>query len=424
MLLLRPADQPIVNAPLTVTNGTKQVQKCLESTTFDHSGRNILSVHLMLASEQQIHPDLTLEKLKLELASNPAVKRIFSPLTKEWYTEGEACTCTAYTPVPVHANIDGVDIKFDASVVVFPQGVCLVPNEERCYSISKQEPTSEARIDERASLVGSFAVPDANPIPLRGMVETGSGVPIMSFSAFNRVALHTGVALQPHQIDLYAANGKTIKTFGIAERVRFQLGGYEFDTNFVVLDDAHGLDDFLLGRKFLRAYNVLVDLTAMKIVVRAPAKPVWHHAPAQTSDEILSSTVVLDQDVVLQPFQRAVLRAKVVTSDLEAFAFRNVVKKFATPNRVLKNTLFLEDTIASVGETGVFYVSAGNLTSNAQKVKSGTMLGTAAPVRLVYHAVPHCAQVHKEESDEKSKSPYDFVDRIYSEIDLSTQSKL
>ena len=179
----------------------------------------------------------------------------------------------------------------------------------------------------------------------------------------------------------------------------------------------------MLGRNFLRAYNVLVDLSAIKIVVRAPAKPVWHHAHAQTSDETLSSTVVLDQDVVLHPFERAVLHAKVVTSDMEASAFRNVVINFATSNRVLKKTIFVEDTIASVGETGVFYVSVGSLTSNAQKVKIGTILGTAAPVRLVYHAVPQCAQVNKEEGDEKSKSLNGFVNRIYSEIDLSSQSK-
>ena len=176
VLMLRPADQATVNAPLTVTCGTKQVQTGLESTTFDPSGRTLLSVHLVLASEQQKRPDLTLEKLKLELASNSAFKKISLPLPKDWYTEGEAITCTAYTPVPVHDNIDGVDMKFDASVVVdvFPQGVCLGPHELRCYSISKQEPTGEAHIDERASLVVSFAVPDANPIPLRGMVDTGS----------------------------------------------------------------------------------------------------------------------------------------------------------------------------------------------------------------------------------------------------------
>ena len=52
------------------------------------------------------------------------------------------------------------------------------------------------------------------------------------------------------------------------------------------------------------------------------------------------------------------------------------------------------------------------------------MLCTAAPVRLVYHAVPQSLRAHKEEGDEKSKSPNDFVNRIYSEIDLSSQSKI
>ena len=99
VLMLRPADQTTVNAPLTVTCGTKQVQTTLESTTFDPSGRTLQSVHLMLASEQQILPDLTLEKVKLEQASNPAVKRISLPLAKEWYTEGEASTVHAqHTP--------------------------------------------------------------------------------------------------------------------------------------------------------------------------------------------------------------------------------------------------------------------------------------------------------------------------------------
>ena len=82
VLLLRSADQPTVNAPLTVTCGTKQVQTSLGSTIFDPSGPTILSVHLMLASEQQIRPDLTLEKLKLELASNPVVKKISLPHAK------------------------------------------------------------------------------------------------------------------------------------------------------------------------------------------------------------------------------------------------------------------------------------------------------------------------------------------------------
>ena len=129
----------------------------------------------------------------------------------------------------------------------FPPGLCLGPQELKCFNINHQEPTGEARIDERASLVISFVVPHAAPIPLRGLVDTGSGVSILTFSAFNRVAAQTGTVLKPYQIDFYVANEKTIKTFGLAEQILFQLSGYELGTNFVVVDDAMGVEDFRLG---------------------------------------------------------------------------------------------------------------------------------------------------------------------------------
>ena len=125
-----------------------------------------------------------------------------------------------------------------------PPGICLGPQELKCYNINRQEPTGEARIDERASLVVSLIVPQAAPIPLRGLIDTGSGVSILTFSAFSRVAVQTGAVLKPYQIDLYDANGKTIKTFGMVERVRFQLGRYELETNIVVVDDAMGVGGF------------------------------------------------------------------------------------------------------------------------------------------------------------------------------------
>ena len=62
---LRPADQTTVNAPLTATCYAKQVQTSFDFSTSDTSGRILLSVHLMLTSEQQISPNSTLENLKL-----------------------------------------------------------------------------------------------------------------------------------------------------------------------------------------------------------------------------------------------------------------------------------------------------------------------------------------------------------------------
>ena len=93
----------------------------------------------------------------------------------------------------------------------FSPGICLGPKELECYNINHQKPTGEARIDERASFVVSFEVPHTAPIPLRGLIDTGSGLSILTFSAFNRVAVQTGAVLKPYQIDLYAVIGKQWK---------------------------------------------------------------------------------------------------------------------------------------------------------------------------------------------------------------------
>ena len=241
----------------------------------------------------------------------------------------------------------------------------------RCYNIDQQELTGEARIDERASLVVFFTIPGAAPIPLRGLIDTGSGVSILTLSAYNKLAVHTGTLMRPYGVDLYAANGKTFRTFGLAEQVKFQLGGYELATNFVVVDDAMSVEDFLLGRNFLRTYQGLVDLTAMKVVVRAPSRPVWYHAHAQVSNQSLSASVTLAQDTVLQPFESTISRAKLLVDNLEPYVFRNVLNNFQAPTRVLKQSIFLEDTVATVG---LIYVSLGKLTSNVQRIKEGTHL--------------------------------------------------
>ena len=68
VLMLHPAEPPAFYTPLTITCGAKQVQTCLEPTTFDPQGRTLISIHLMLAAEQLRRPTLTLAKLWVELS--------------------------------------------------------------------------------------------------------------------------------------------------------------------------------------------------------------------------------------------------------------------------------------------------------------------------------------------------------------------
>ena len=424
VLMLHPAEPPAFYTPLTITCGAKQVQTCLEPTTFDRQGRTLVSIHLMLAAEQQRRPTLTLAKLWVELQT--VYERVEIPRPKEWYASGDSDTLTTYSPVPICATMDGVDVMFEACVVVdvFPPGICLGARELKCYNINHQEPTGEARIDERASLVVSFVVPQAAPIPLRGLVDTGTGVSILTFSAFNRIAAQTGTVLKPYHIDSFAANGKTIKTFGLAEQIRFQLGGYQLEANFVVVDNAMGVEDFLLGRNFLRTYQVLVDLTSMKIVVRAPVKLVWHHAHTQVGDPSIATSVALDSDLVLQPFERTVVKAKVVTDGLEPLIFQNVMLNAAIADTSLQNIVFLEDSVATVSEAGYVFVSVLNLTSNPQRIRRGTQLGNVVPVSLVYRAILQQSAPKPALRTQVDNDQFALINKIYEEMNYDTDSQL
>ena len=152
--------------------------------------------------------------------------------------------------------------------------------------------------------------------------------------------------LKPYRIDQFAAHGHTIKSFGIVDHVPFQLNGYNLETNFVIVVVMMGMEDFHLSRHFLRAYQVHVDLTSMKIVVRAPVKPVWHHTHSQVDDPNLPVPVALNQDLSLHPFEVTVVRATVVTANVEPLIFQNVVLHPSIAEASLQNVVTLEDRVA------------------------------------------------------------------------------
>ena len=72
-------------------------------------------------------------------------------------------------------------------------------------------------------------------------------------------------------------------------------------TNFVVIEDHIGSQDFLLGRNFLR--TPLVDLIAMRVTIRDTKAPKFFKAIHEVSDQE-ASFVVSAEEVVLGPFER------------------------------------------------------------------------------------------------------------------------
>ena len=193
------------------------------------------------------------------------------------------------------------------------------------------------------------------------------------------------MSLLPYDIQLYAANGKTINTIGIAENVKFQLGGHTLKTNFIATADHLGAEDFLLGRSFLRTYNVLVDLTAMMVTIRDPKAP-RHFKPVHEVSDQEPSLVVSTEKLILELFEGKLVRAQVVSQHPNEYHFRNVMIR---PRGVHKRNPFVsEDTLTSVGDKGTVFLAVRNTTSFEKvTINNKTLLGKAEPTNFVFQPV-------------------------------------
>ena len=191
--------------PIVATCGQKQVLTTLEAPA-PNCTETLISIHL-LSAEQKARPELTLAQLKEELCRNTKYTIAARPLphfaTEDKTELAPIQKVKTVSPVPVAINVDGVDIKFDAIVVLerhFPRGLYLGRQELRCYNIGVQDAQGEARIDETASLVVAFGTTLQEPIPLYGMIDTGSGVSILALSAYQKIAPVDTLSLLPCNI--------------------------------------------------------------------------------------------------------------------------------------------------------------------------------------------------------------------------------
>ena len=78
-----------------------------------------------------------------------------------------------------------------------------------------------------------------------------------------------------------------------------------------------------------------------------------HVAPCPhtgVGDSSLAVPVALDSQLVLQPFERTVVNAKVITNDLEPLLFQNVALIAAVADASLHKVVFVEDCVATVSE--------------------------------------------------------------------------
>ena len=129
------------------------------------------------------------------------------------------------------------------------------------------------------------------------------------------------------------------------------------------MDDKLGVPGFLLGRNFLRQHNVLVDLSAMKIVIREPNSTTTFSPVHQVSDDSIKLPVVIDQSICLEPFERAIVRTKLCVESPQDYVFRNILVSFVSHQRRSKCPYYLDESLAAVRYGGMMFLNIRNQTS-------------------------------------------------------------
>ncbi len=76
---------------------------------------------------------------------------------------------------------------------------------------------------------------------------------------------------RPWTVPIRMANDEPIRVLGISEEMQVAIADLTLPISFIVVESL-GEDDFLLGRTFIRDFDVLIDLSKGSILVRDPKR--------------------------------------------------------------------------------------------------------------------------------------------------------
>ena len=184
-------------------------------------------------------------------------------------------------------------------------------------------------------------------------------------------------------------------------------------SNFIVFPDHFEAKDVLLGRNFLQNYKILVDLTAMRIIIRIPNAP-RHFKPVHGVSDHEPFSLIPTEQIVLGPLERKLVRAQVISQQPNEYHFRNVMIHHSGLH--YRYPFVPEDTLTSVGDDVTVFLAMRNKTPQVNITIHGkTILGKAEPATFVFEPIA------VEQLDEAAVLFVEHTSRIH-DMDLSDTS--
>ena len=181
-----------------------------------------------------------------------------------------------YGPYPILMNVDGINICTKAHVTDASDQVdrIYIGREElkvRRIGHKSMLEQDAAHIGCEADLAAHVLDVQGRQFSVKGLLDTGAVVSVMPVSTWADMDFDRS-DLIPTNIRLAAANQGAIYVTGRTTIISMQLGERHLWMSFLVVENLDESDQFILGRDFVRNFDVTIELNDGSIRIKHPRR--------------------------------------------------------------------------------------------------------------------------------------------------------
>ena len=287
----------------------------------------------------------------------------------------------AYGSHEVMLNIDGINIYTKTMVTCDEDlaGQIYVGREElKVISIGHC-----AMLEEDAIHIGTEAdvfvhVLDISgkKTQLRGLLDTGAVLSVIPIDTWNRMGFDRDDSIDS-RIRLSAANKRALRVLGRTPIIALNLGERNLWMSFLVVENLDESDQFILGRDFIRNFDVTTDLNKAMFRIRNPEKKYVIKPVNLIMANESKLSVFLSRRVRLKANEAALVSLRMKNYN-ELSDYRQVC---IVPNSNSQSTAILGRSF-SITKSGLCVRVLLNTLDIPITIQRGRKLGYALPVKI------------------------------------------
>ena len=242
-------------------------------------------------------------------------------------------------------------------------------------------------------------------IGVTGLLDTGAVVSVMPIKTWERMGFMRE-DLIPTNLRLAAANRGAIYVAGRTPITVLHMGGRDLWMSFLVVENLDDADQFILGRDFVRNFDVMIDLNNGLIRIRNPDRKYVKKPINRIIIDENKVPIFLDRKVKLQPGQAvvAIFRMK----NLNSLSDSKQVCLVPNPNS--QSSVILGRSF-SVTRNGLCVSVFLNTLDTTVSIQRGKKLGYALPMRTNYEETQNLKK-HNVKDCPSHANKYKIIKRI------------